>query len=232
MSAVAANSSPVRGVFFYRTTIGKKVVMALTGLVLFGFVIGHMAGNLQYFLGREVLNHYAEKLHNNLALLWVVRVGLIAAVTLHIVAAVQLVTLQRGARPIGYVKRKAVGSTYAARTMYWSGPVVAFFLVYHLLHLTVGTVHPNYEFLNAYDNVVYGFSQPLVTIFYIIAMSLLCLHLYHGIWSMCQTIGFSHPRYTPMLKVGAKAFSILLVIGFLAVPVAVLMGYHPDFNKV
>jgi succinate dehydrogenase / fumarate reductase cytochrome b subunit len=234
MSAVAINSTLARGVFFYRTTVGKKVVMAVTGLVLFGFVIGHMAGNLQFFLGREALNSYAEKLHHAPALLWSVRLALLVAVGLHILAAVQLAVLQRTARPVSYYKKQAVGSTYASRTMYWSGPIIAAFVVYHLLHLTFGVpgIHPNYEYLNAYDNVVYGFRQPLVTLFYVIGMVLLGMHQYHGVWSMFQSLGFAHPRYTPKIKAFAKVFSVLLVLGFLAVPIAVLAGYHPDFNKV
>lgn len=234
MSAVAANSTLARSVFFYRTTIGKKVVMAVTGIALFGFLIAHMAGNLQFFLGRDVLNAYAESLHHNAALIWTARLSLLAAVGLHIHAAIALALLKKEARPVSYQKRTSVGSTYASRTMYWSGPIIAAFVVYHLLHMTVGTpgIHPNYEYLNAYDNVVYGFSQPLVTIAYAISMVLLGMHLYHGLWSMFQTLGFAHPRYTPKLKAFAKIFSVVLVIGFLAVPFAVLAGYHPDFNKV
>jgi succinate dehydrogenase / fumarate reductase cytochrome b subunit len=232
MSAVAVNSTLARGVGFYRTTVGKKVVMAVTGIVLFGFVIGHMAGNLQFFLGRDVLNAYAERLHHLGALLWVVRLTLLAAVALHIVAAVQLWSLQRTARPVGYAKLSAQGSTYASRTMYWSGPIIALFVVYHLLHLTTGTVHPEYEYLNAYDNLVIGFSNPLVALFYVVAMILLGMHLYHGVWSMFQSLGLAHPRYTPRLKVSAKIFSIVIVLGFIIVPIAILAGYHPDFNRV
>jgi succinate dehydrogenase / fumarate reductase, cytochrome b subunit len=232
MSAVAVNSSLARGVGFYRTTVGKKVVMAVTGIVLFGFVIGHMAGNLQFFLGREALNGYAEKLHHLGPLLWAVRLTLLAAVGLHIVAAVQLALLQRSARPVSYKKLSPQGSTYASRTMYWSGPIVGVFIVYHLLHLTTGTVHPDYEFLNAYDNLVIGFSKPIVSLFYIFAMILLGMHLYHGVWSMFQSLGVGHPRYTPKLKAFAKIFSIVIVLGFIVVPLAILAGYHPDFNRV
>lgn len=232
MSAVAVNSTLARGVFFYRTTVGKKAVMAVTGIVLFGFVIGHMAGNLQFFLGRDVLNGYAEKLHALGALLWAVRLILLASVVAHIVAAVQLVRLQRAARPFGYKKYSPQGSTYASRTMYWSGPILALFIVYHLLHFTTGTAHPDFEPLNAYDNVVIGFKQPLVTLFYIVAMTLLGLHLYHGAWSMFQTLGLAHPRYTPKLKLFAKLVTFVLILGFLSVPIAVLAGYYPDFNRV
>ncbi|MBC7926992.1 MAG: succinate dehydrogenase cytochrome b subunit [Bryobacteraceae bacterium] len=232
MSAVAVNSTLARGAFFYRTTIGKKVVMAITGLVLFGFLIGHMAGNLQFFLGREVLNDYARHLHELPVLLWGARITLLFSVMLHIVAAVQLAQLQRTARPVTYFKKRSVGSSYASRTMYWSGPIVASFVIYHLLHLTLGAVHPNYEFLNAYDNLVIGFSNPLVAVFYIVSMVLLGMHLYHGVWSMFQSIGLAHPRYTPTIKTLTRAFTVVLMAGFLAVPVAVLVGYYPDFAKV
>jgi succinate dehydrogenase / fumarate reductase cytochrome b subunit len=140
--------------------------------------------------------------------------------------------LQRAARPVSYSRYSPQGSTYASRTMYWSGPIIGFFVVYHLLHFTTGTVHPDFESLNAYDNVVIGFKQPLVTIFYLVAMILLGTHLYHGIWSMFQSLGLAHPRYTPRLKAFAKIFTIILVLGFIAVPLAVLAGYHPDFNRV
>lgn len=232
MSAVATNSTLARGVGFYRTTVGKKVVMAVSGVVLFGFLIGHMAGNLQFFLGRDVLNAYAEKLHALGPLLWLIRLGLLAFAVMHIVAAVQLARMQRQARPVRYQKLSPQCSSYASRTMYWSGPIILAFLIYHLLHLTTGTVHPEFEALNAYDNVVIGFKRPLTTLFYVISMVLLGLHLNHGVWSMFQSLGFAHPRYTPKLRAFARIFSILLVLGFLAVPVAVLAGFHPDFNRV
>ena len=232
MSAVAINSTLSRGVHFYKTTVGKKAVMAVTGLILFGFVIGHMAGNLQFFLGREVMNAYAEKLHALGPLLWAVRITLLVTVVLHIQAAIQLALLQRAARPVKYAKFTPQGSNYASRTMYWSGPILAFFIVYHLLHLTTGTAHPAYEYLNAYDNLVIGFQQPLVSIFYIVAMILLGMHLYHGVWSMFQSLGVAHPRYTPKLRAFAKLFAFVIVLGFIAVPIAILGGYHPDFDRV
>jgi succinate dehydrogenase / fumarate reductase cytochrome b subunit len=232
MTAVAINSTLARGVFFYRTTIGKKVVMAVTGIILFGFLIGHMAGNLQFFLGRDVINQYAEDLRKLGGLLWAVRLALLVAVVLHIVAAIQLAAVKRTARPVNYVKKDNVGSSYASRTMYWSGPILALFVVYHLLHMTWGTVHPDFEHLNAYDNLVIGFSQPVIALVYIVAMILLGMHLHHGLWSMFQTLGASHPRYTPKIKTFAKLFTIVLVLGFIAVPIAILAGYHPDFNRV
>ncbi|MEJ7606704.1 MAG: succinate dehydrogenase cytochrome b subunit [Bryobacteraceae bacterium] len=181
MSAVAVNSTFTRGFSFYRTTIGKKVVMAVTGVVLFGFLIGHMAGNLQFFLGPEAFNGYAVKLREMPALLWATRIGLLISVILHIVSSVDLAMLQRAARPVDYHRKESVGSSYASRTMYWSGPIIAAFLIYHLLHLTFGTVHPQFEHLKPYENLVAGFSQPLVSLAYIVSVILLGFHLNHGL---------------------------------------------------
>jgi succinate dehydrogenase / fumarate reductase cytochrome b subunit len=227
MSAVAASGVLARGANFYGTTLGKKVVMAVTGIILFGFLIGHMLGNLQFFAGPEKLNAYAENLRALGPLLWAVRIGLLIATLLHIQAAAALWRLQKLARPVAYSRRQNVGSNYAARTMYWSGPIVLAFLIYHLLHFTIGAAHPNFRDLRPYENVVIGFSNPIVSIAYVVAMVLLGMHLYHGLWSMFQTIGFAHPRYTPKLKAFAKLFTVVLVAGFLAVPIAVLAGMRP-----
>lgn len=224
MSAVAAG--------FYSTTVGKKTVMAVTGIVLFGFIIGHMAGNLQFFLGPDVINGYAEKLREVPALLWVVRIGLLVAAILHIAASVSLVRLQRRARPTGYVRLRSTTSSYASRTMYWSGPIVLAFLIYHLLHLTFGTVHPDFRELKAYENLVAGFSNPAVAIAYIVSVILLGMHLYHGLWSMFQTLGVAHPKYTPKFKAFAKFASIVIVLGFIAVPIAILAGMRPGQDIV
>jgi succinate dehydrogenase / fumarate reductase cytochrome b subunit len=212
---------------FYETTVGKKLVMALTGVILVGFVLGHMTGNLQVFLGKEVFNRYAALLHTSAELLWVVRLVLLASVALHIISAVQLALIAKKARPQGYVKQKSTTSTYASRTMYWSGPIVAVFIVYHLLHFTVGTVHPTQPFPGheaAYENVIAGFQVIPVSLFYIFAMALLCLHLFHGVWSMFQTLGIAHPRFTPLLKNLAALISFAVAIGFSAVPIAVMLG--------
>ena len=232
MSAVAVNTTLARGVRFWGTTVGKKVVMAVTGIVLFGFVIAHMAGNLQYFAGREALNHYAVKLREIPALLWGFRLGLLLAVIFHIAASVQLALLQRAARPVSYVRRRNVGSNYASRTMYWSGPIVAAFIVYHLLHLTWGVAGLPFEDLKPYDNLVAGFSNPVVAIAYIVAVLLLGMHLYHGLWSLFQTLGFAHPRHTPKLKALAKALTAVIVLGFISVPLAILAGLRPGENIV
>jgi len=209
---------------FYDSTIGKKAIMAVTGLVLAGFLVGHMLGNLQVFLGREVMNHYAETLHANLVLLWGVRILVLVSVLLHAWAAVQLTAVKAAARPVPYVKPANVQATTGSRTMMLSGPVIALFVIGHLLHLTTGTIHPQFVELRAYENVVIGFSNPIASGLYIVAMILVGFHLSHGIWSMFQSMGFSHPRYTPMLKKFSGIFAWVLIAGFIAVPIAVLAG--------
>ena len=198
--------------------------MALTGAVLFGFLIGHMLGNLQVFLGREVMNHYAETLHGNLPLLWGVRILLLISVVLHTWAAIQLTAVKAAARPVSYVKTANVQATTGSRTMMLSGPVIALFVIGHLLHLTTGTIHPQFVELHAFENVVNAFSNPIASGLYIVAMILVGFHLSHGIWSMFQSIGFSHPRYTPLIKKFAGIFSWVLIAGFIAVPISVLAG--------
>jgi succinate dehydrogenase / fumarate reductase, cytochrome b subunit len=224
MSTVITTSSLNRITRFYDSTIGKKAVMAVSGLILFGFLIAHMLGNLQVFLGREVMNHYAESLRANPPLLWTARVILLVSVVLHIWSSIDLALLKKQARPVAYVKRGNVQASYASRTMMWSGPIIAAFVIFHLLHLTTGTVHPRFVPLDAYDNVVNGFRVLPVSVFYIVAMILVSMHLSHGVWSMFQSIGFSHPRYTPLIKKFAAVFSWLLIAGFISVPLAVMAG--------
>lgn len=220
-----------RAVRFYEAPIGKKVIMALTGVILFGYVVAHLLGNLQiYSSDPQQINHYAAFLHNpaNLGLLWVARLALLAAVILHIVASIQLWSMKRAARPQAYVKKDDAAASYASRTMMWSGPIVAAFVIFHVLHLTVGAVLPLQEIgpnePNVRANVVNGFLNPAVSGFYILAMILLCMHLYHGLWSLFQSLGFNHPKYTPRLKKGAAIFAILIAIGNCSIPLAVLAG--------
>lgn len=199
--------------------------MAVSGCILFLFVVGHLIGNLQIYEGPAKLNHYAVLLRTEPALLWAVRVVLLALVILHIWSSVQLGTRNLGARPVGYRMKKATRSSYASRTMYWSGPIILAFVIYHLLDLTFGKVNPHFEPGNVYGNVVASFQAPAVAAFYIIAMVLLCMHLYHGLWSMFQSLGVAHPRYTPMLKRGAAVVAILIAAGNISIPVAVLSGF-------
>jgi succinate dehydrogenase / fumarate reductase cytochrome b subunit len=207
---------------FYDSTIGKKAIMAVTGLILSGFLVLHMLGNLQVFLGRDLMNHYAETLHANQGVLWSARSILLISVVLHAWAAVQLAALKAAARPIGYVKPANVQATTGSRTMMLSGPVIGLFVIGHLLHLTTGTIHPQFVELHAFENVVNGFSNPIASGLYIVAMILVGFHLSHGLWSMFQSIGFSHPRYTPLIKKFSTVFAWILIAGFISVPIAVL----------
>jgi len=217
---------PTGSLRFWQTTVGRKAIMAVTGFILFGFVCGHLLGNLQIFLPPEKINHYAATLRSLPPLLWGTRITLLVSVILHIWSSFRLWLLQRQARPIKYVKRTTLNSTYASRTMLWSGPIIAAFVIFHLLHLTFGTVHPGGPFdeHNVYNNVVIGFQVWPVSLFYILAMIMLCYHLYHGLWSIFQSLGFSHPVYTPWLQRFSKVVAILIAAGNISIPVAVLAG--------
>jgi succinate dehydrogenase / fumarate reductase cytochrome b subunit len=225
MSSIAVGLSGERAARFYDSTVGKKVVMAVSGIVLFIFVIGHMLGNLQFFEGPEKLNAYGRFLRVEPVLLWGARITLLVMVLLHIWSSILLARIKLQARPTGYVKKKAIHSSYASRTMYWSGPIIAAFVIYHLLDFTAGIVNPGYQEGEIYANVVHSFSNPLVAAFYILAMLLLCVHLYHGAWSMFQTLGAGSPRYTPLLRHFAGVMSIILFLGFISIPVSVLAGW-------
>jgi succinate dehydrogenase / fumarate reductase cytochrome b subunit len=216
-----------RAVTFWQSTNGKKVVMAVTGAMMFAFVVGHMLGNLQMFEAPEHINAYGHFLHNLGELLWIVRGTLLLTVTLHITATVQLALRSRAARPIGYSVQKAVASDYASRTMYWSGPIVLAFLIFHLLEFTAGYLHPQSTFVagDVYANVVSGFQVWWVSAWYIFSMCLLGLHLSHGIWSMFQTVGIAHRRLTPIFKNCARAIAALIVCGYISIPISVLLGF-------
>lgn len=212
---------------FVASTIGRKVVMAVTGLVLFGFVLVHMVGNLLVFLpDHEAINHYGRFLREMLhgGGIWAARAVLLVAVVLHIWAAWSLTRTNWKARPVPYKVVTPDASTYASRTMRWSGPILALFIVYHLLHFTVGTVHPDFVDGDVYRNVVVGFSVWPVALFYVIAMLALGLHLRHGAWSMLQTLGASHPRWNGARNLAASVFTLVIVLGFVSVPLAVLAG--------
>ena len=224
MSTVLANPQLMRVARFYESTIGKKAVMAVTGFILFGFLMVHMLGNLQIFLGPAVMNHYAETLHGNPSLLWTVRTVLLICVVLHIWASIQLSLIKKEARPVPYVKRANVSSSWASRSMMLTGPIIAAFVIFHLLHLTTGTIHPQFIPLHAYENLVTGFLVVPFALTYIVVMVLIGFHLSHGIWSMCQSLGLNHPRYTPKIKKLASVFSWVLIAGFISVPIAVLTG--------
>jgi succinate dehydrogenase / fumarate reductase, cytochrome b subunit len=208
----------------WNTTQGKKAVMAVTGLVLVGFLFAHLAGNLIVFAGPKAFNAYAASIKSIPAVLWGARSVLLLSVALHIWSALQLMGRNNGARRTAYVKKTSVVSTYASRTMYMSGPILAFFIVYHLLHFTIGAGGTPFEEGKAYENLVAGFRVWFIAVFYIVSMAMLCTHLFHGIWSMTQTLGFHHPKYTPRLRSAAKAIAVALFLGFASIPLSVLLG--------
>jgi succinate dehydrogenase / fumarate reductase cytochrome b subunit len=212
---------------FFDSTIGKKVVMALSGIVLVGFVFAHMTGNLQIYLGPETMNAYGRLLHElgHGAALWVARAVLLLCVALHIWAAVSLTRQSRAARPVGYRQQSWTESTYASRTMSWSGPILLLFILYHLAHLTTGQAHPQFVEGDAYGNLIVGFQSVPVVVFYVAAMLALGLHLYHGIWSMLQTLGLSHPRYNPWRHALATLITVAVVGANITFPLAVFFGF-------
>jgi succinate dehydrogenase / fumarate reductase, cytochrome b subunit len=211
---------------FWASTVGKKIVMAVTGILLFIFVIGHLLGNLQVFEGPAKLNAYGAFLHSIGEVLWPVRIILLLAVTLHIVATVQLALRKKRARPVEYSVKKAIASSYASRTMYWSGPIVLAFIIFHLLHLTAGYIHPGAAYIegDVYHNVVSGFQVWWVSLSYVVAIGLLGLHLRHGLWSMFQTLGIHQPQHTARFKTAAMVIAVLIVLGYISIPISVLLG--------
>ena len=213
-----------RAAHFWSATLGKKAVMAMTGVILVGFVVVHLLGNLQVFVGPDKFNNYAHTLKSLPAVLWGARLTLLSAVFLHIWSAFSLWRLKAAARPVAYHAQRSIASTYASRTMYWSGPILLLFIVYHLLHFTVGVGGTRFVEGEPYDNLVAGFRVLPISLFYILAMGCLCFHLFHGIWSMFQTLGLHHPKYTPLLRLAAKVIAVALFLGFSSIPLGVLLG--------
>ena len=224
-----------RVVALWRSQIGKKIVMAVTGIVLIGFVIAHMIGNLKIFEGANEINAYSRFLREvgqpELSygqLLWLVRIVLLVCVALHIIAALQLTRMSWAARPDGYTVKRELETTFAGRMMRWGGVVLAAFIIFHLFHMTGGLVgfEPGqFRHLAVYQNVLAAFAVWPVAIFYIVAMGALCLHLTHGIWSMLQTLGWSTARNEATLKIVSDVIGIAVFLGFSSVPVAVLAGW-------
>jgi succinate dehydrogenase / fumarate reductase cytochrome b subunit len=209
---------------FWRNAIGKKALMAVTGIGLFLFVLVHMLGNLQAFQGAEALDAYAELLRVSPALLWALRLVLLAAVLVHAVAGIQLWTMRRTARPVDYREYRATGSSPASRTMIWSGFLILGFVVYHLLDLTFGVANPDFREGEVFHNLLASLGRTVAAIFYVLAVAGLGVHLWHGLWSMFQSLGISSRAFTPGLRRLAVAFAVILTVGFAAVPLAVLFG--------
>jgi len=199
--------------------------MAVTGAILFLFVIFHMLGNLQVFEGPAQMNYYGAALRKFPEALWAVRVILLISVILHIWSSIELAVRKKKARPVGYANKENIASDYASRTMYWSGPIVLAFIIYHLLDLTSGTIHQGGGFVvgDPYHNLVSGFQVWWVSAWYIFAMILLGFHIRHGAWSMFQSLGFNHPRHTPILKKGAAVLALIIVLGYVSIPLSILL---------
>lgn len=210
---------------FYGSTIGRKVVMALTGMILVGYIVVHMAGNLLVFSGPDAINEYAAFLQSKPALVWGTRLVLLVAVILHIHAAVTLSRLAAAARPARYAMLKPQASTLSARLMRVGGVLLAVFIVFHILHFTTGTILPS-RFLagEVYQNLVRSFSIGWVAAFYLVAMAALALHLHHGVWSLFQTLGANHPHLNGGRRSLGWLLAIVIPAGFAAVPLAVIFG--------
>ncbi|MDX1566755.1 MAG: succinate dehydrogenase cytochrome b subunit [Longimicrobiales bacterium] len=216
----------------YASTVGKKILMAVSGAILVLFVLGHMAGNLKAFQGPEAFNAYAEGIREvgypflpHRGALWIMRIALLGAVGVHIWAALVLYLKSRAARAVEYRKKESLSFSYASRTMRWGGVIILAFVVYHLLHFTTGTAHHDFIPGDAYHNLVAGFENPLIALAYMVAVGALAFHLYHGIWSVFQTVGANNPRYNLFRRPLAGVLTGLVFVGFIIVPVAVLAGW-------
>jgi succinate dehydrogenase / fumarate reductase cytochrome b subunit len=220
-------------VAFYRSTIGKKIIMGVTGLIGIGFVILHMAGNLQIFLGAQKLNDYGAALHGPLnEITWLMRIVLIVSLILHVTMAVQLTQRSAAARPVGYQKKVPQVSTFASRMMFWGGLLLVVFIILHILHFTTETIDPAgwrgtediHGNRDVYGNVVASFRHWWVALFYIVAMAALGLHLFHGAWSSIRTLGYAKPSANPLHRKIALTIAVIVWAGFTIVPVAVISG--------
>jgi succinate dehydrogenase cytochrome b subunit len=208
----------------WRSTVGKKIVMATTGLIWAGFLVTHMAGNLLAFAGATKINEYSHFLHEAIEILWPARIVLAVAIVLHVTAAYQLTRVSSAARPIGYGQQEPQVSTTAARTIRWGGVLIFLFIVLHLLHFTFGTIHPMFNEGDPYGNLVVGLRVKWVAALYLVMMVVLGLHLYHGTWSAFRTLGVTPPSGHPLKRRIAGGFAIALWLGFTMVPLGVLLG--------
>ena len=210
---------------FWRSTIGKKVAMAITGAILIGFLISHMLANLLILTGDPAgINGYADFLRTQPPLLWGGRAVLLGAVILHVIAALQLTRLDRAARPVAYARVTPQTATFASRTIRWGGLLILLFVVYHILHFTTGNVHPSFVHGDPYRNVIVGFDVKWVAAFYVVAMVAVGLHLYHGTWSAFRTLGLVQPSANPLQRRVATVLAIAIWLGFTLIPVAVVTG--------
>ena len=225
-TSVETQAKPSRLGLFWTNQIGKKFFSAVTGIILFVFVLGHLLGNLQVFQGAEKLNAYARFLQEAKGLLWLTRIVLLAAVTVHAVAGIQLWLQKRSARPVGYTTTAYIQASVGSRTMIWTGLLTLAFVVFHLLDLTVGAVVASaaFEHGKAYENVVATFRSPLKVACYGISLVALGLHLSHGLYSMFQSLGLRHPLWTPTIQKAAVVIAFFLALAYILIPAAVVVG--------
>jgi succinate dehydrogenase cytochrome b subunit len=236
MSVATASPAPARKfssnpvVAFYQSSIGKKIVVALTGICLMLFVLGHLLGNLQIYLGAEQLNAYSQHLQDLGPLLWVVRIVLLAIILTHIIATIQLAVQNRAAKPRKYAVGGYQRSTLASRTMVISGLIVLCFIIFHLLHFTFQSVHPEFRHMldgqgrhDVYRMMVAGFRRPFISFFYALGLFLLAGHVSHGFQSVTQTLGINNRKISGLISNGGRIFSWLVFIGFVSIPATILL---------
>jgi succinate dehydrogenase / fumarate reductase cytochrome b subunit len=226
----AAPARPSRLALFWDSSIGKKALMALTGIVLSAYLVAHLLGNMQIYMGQDAagvakIDAYAHFLHSNAGVLWTARVVLFAAIVVHAISGIQLYLRKQAARPVDYALRSNIQGTTASRTMLVSGVVILLFVVYHVLHLTTGTVHPEFQDLRPFHNVTTGFARPAASAIYIVSMVGVGFHLWHGLYSMFHSLGLTHPRYTPGIRSFAALVATIIALGNISVPLAVLAGF-------
>ncbi len=209
----------------YRTLLGKKGAMAVTGAALFFFLIGHLLGNIQIFFGPQHLNGYAAFLKSTGEILWLLRAGVLACFLLHIYSSLLVTVANQQARPQGYATKRSLETSLAARTMIYTGSMVLLYVIYHLMMFTFLRTGPGYSPHDVYRNVVLSFQQPAISAVYIAAMLLLGAHLFHGAWSMMHTLGLSGPGYKPWRRMVGPAVAAAIVAGYISIPVAVLAGW-------
>jgi succinate dehydrogenase / fumarate reductase, cytochrome b subunit len=225
----------------YQTAVGKKWVMAITGIVLLGYVFAHMVGNLKLYYGPADMNAYGDWLRHlgypilqNSQMLWIMRTGLLVAFILHLHAAYSLTMMNRAARPVGYQsQRDYIAADFAGRTMRWTGIIVLAFIVWHIMDITLGTPGVNDEFIahDPYNNVVTSFERPLVAAFYVVANLALGVHLYHGAWSMFQSLGVNNPRLNHARRGFATLLAAVIVVGNVSFPIMVQAGLISQENR-
>ena len=217
---------------FWESSVGKKAVMAVTGLILVAYLITHVLANLLVFTGPDRINRYAAILHSTGGALWAARLVLLVSVVLHIVAATQLALRRQAARPVAYAAgREPQVSTLASRTIRWGGALLLVFIIFHILHFTTGTVHADFVELNPYHNVTTGFHNPLIVLFYLLAMAALGFHLYHGVWSSGRSLGVSPPSPDPLRRRVALVLGGFIWLGFTVIVVAAWLGAIPGATR-